>query len=89
MSNQNIVAKFLTAAKRPGPPVEPHVVRNAQEMVEHLQVAEAAMHKAVQFSRTLAYEPRLEWVVEQLQQLHENFEPVAKSAQEAVDYLVR
>jgi hypothetical protein len=80
-----VVTRYKTARGR----LEPNVIRNAKAMLEEMQEAEARMHKAVQFSRQLRMEPSMEWIVDQLEELHSNLSEFTKNATEALDYVTR
>lgn len=80
-----VVARYKSARM----PIEPNLVRNAKSMLEEMQEAEDKLHRAVQFSRHLRTEPSMEWVVDQLEELHGNVSEFTKSAAEALDYLTR
>jgi len=80
-----VVARYKIARG----PVEPNVARNAKAMLEEMQAAEANMHRAVQFARRLQTERSMEWIVEQLGELHSNFAEFVKNADDALDYITK
>ena len=84
-----LVNKVVTRYKMARGPVEPNVARNAKAMLEEMQAATDAMHRAVQFSRRLQTERSMEWIVEQLGELHSNLSEFVKNAEDARDYVTK
>jgi len=84
-----LVNKVVSRYKMARGPVEPNVARNAKAMLEEMQAAEASLHRAVQFSRRLQTERSMEWIVEQLGELHSNFSEFLKNADDALDYITK
>ncbi len=69
--------------------VDPHVAKAATEVLAEMQLAEQATHKALQFGRTFTHEPRLAWIVDQLETMHRESAEFVKTLHESLEYTLR